>query len=76
MAGLVDITFRGDGGLVLVMYKPGDCTCLELVHSDELSSLPLKRTEPAEAFPSFPDVAGPRVVDVDVEWTEESQCFH
>ena len=73
MAGLVSIRGRADCRVTL---KPGDRTPLEFVHSDEMSSVrPETATEflkyccdPAVLFPSPPEVAGPRPVDVEAEW--------
>lgn len=74
MAGLVGIGGWAD---CRVTFKPGDRAPLELVHSDKWSSLrPETATEfreeycsdPAALFPSSPEVAGPRLVDVEAEW--------
>lgn len=66
MAGLVSIRGWVDCRVTL---KPG-------VHFDKLSSVrPETATEflkycadPAVLFPSSPEVAGPRLVDVEAEW--------
>ena len=39
MAGLVGIRGRADCGVILAIFKPGDRTSLEFMHSDELSSV-------------------------------------
>lgn len=86
MVVLVGIRGRTDCGVVLVIFKPGDRTPLDLVPTDELSSLrPETRTateflseccsEPAGAFPSFLDGAGTGLVDVGDEWLGKSRCF-
>lgn len=86
VAVLVGIRGRADCGVALVLFKPGDRTPLDLVPTDELSSLrPETRTateflseccsEPPGVFPSSLDVGGPGLDDVADEWLGKSRCF-